>query len=41
MAAGVIDEEQGQQLQDAERLRRQVIDVDDFAKEELGRPGPV
>ncbi|CDF84866.1 Acyl-coenzyme A dehydrogenase [Pseudomonas knackmussii B13] len=41
MAAGVIDEEQGQQLQEAERLRRQVIDVDDFAKEELGRPGPV
>ena len=35
IAAGILDGEQGQRLQDAEAARRRVIDVDDFAKEEL------
>ncbi|GLU41726.1 acyl-CoA dehydrogenase [Pseudomonas sp. NBRC 100443] len=41
VAARVLDEDQGQQLHAAEKARRQVIDVDDFAKEELGQPGKV
>ncbi|MDF3933479.1 acyl-CoA dehydrogenase [Pseudomonas citronellolis] len=41
VAARVLDEAQGQQLHAAEQARRQVIDVDDFAKEELGQPRPV
>ena len=35
IAAGILDGEQGQRLQAAEAARRRVIDVDDFAKEEL------
>jgi len=35
LAAGVIDEAEAQRLQTAEEARRTVIDVDDFAKEEL------
>ena len=35
IAAGILDAEQGQRLQAAEAARRRVIDVDDFAKEEL------
>ncbi|MGE4406381.1 acyl-CoA dehydrogenase domain-containing protein, partial [Pseudomonas sp.] len=35
LAAGVIDEAEAQRLQTAEEARRKVIDVDDFAKEEL------
>lgn len=35
LTAGVIDAEDAQQLRVAEKARRQVIDVDDFAKEEL------
>lgn len=41
LAAGVLDEAQARQLREAEQARRQVIDVDDFAKEELGQPDPV
>ncbi|OEC36566.1 acyl-CoA dehydrogenase [Pseudomonas cuatrocienegasensis] len=39
---GILSEEEGQRLQLAERARRVVIDVDDFAKEELlATPGKV
>ncbi|MCF3998869.1 DUF1974 domain-containing protein, partial [Pseudomonas aeruginosa] len=34
-AAGVLSAEQAQALHQAETARRKVIDVDDFAKEEL------
>ncbi|WP_139145595.1 acyl-CoA dehydrogenase domain-containing protein, partial [Pseudomonas aeruginosa] len=34
-AAGVLSAEQAQALHQAEAARRKVIDVDDFAKEEL------
>ncbi|MCY1263306.1 Acyl-coenzyme A dehydrogenase [compost metagenome] len=36
LAAGAIDSEAAERLQQAERARRQVIDVDDFARDELG-----
>jgi acyl-CoA dehydrogenase len=35
LAAGLLDDGEAQQLQAAETARRQVIDVDDFAKEDL------
>ncbi len=35
VAAGVLQAEEAQNLRDAEAARRRVIDVDDFAKEEL------
>ncbi|MDC6684454.1 DUF1974 domain-containing protein, partial [Leclercia adecarboxylata] len=35
LAAGVIDAAEAAQLRVAELARRKVIDVDDFAKEEL------
>lgn len=35
IAAGILDGEQGERLQIAEAARRRVIDVDDFAKDEL------
>ena len=36
--AGVLEQTEAQQLREAEQLRRRVIDVDDFAKEELVQP---
>ncbi|KAF1066970.1 MAG: Acyl-coenzyme A dehydrogenase [Pseudomonas citronellolis] len=36
--AGVLQAEEAEQLRSAEAARRRVIDVDDFAKEELGQP---
>jgi acyl-CoA dehydrogenase len=35
LTAGVIDAVEAEQLRTAELARRKVIDVDDFAKEEL------
>ncbi|MCY1383353.1 hypothetical protein D9M69_714730 [compost metagenome] len=35
LAAGLVDAEGAAQLREAERARRRVIDVDDFAKAEL------
>ncbi len=39
LAAGVLDAAEAEQLRDAEAARRKVIDVDDFAKDEL-QPAP-
>ncbi|MNZ49373.1 Acyl-coenzyme A dehydrogenase [compost metagenome] len=36
LQAGALDGDEAERLQQAEAARRQVIDVDDFAKEELG-----
>lgn len=41
LAAGALDAAQARQLREAEQARRRVIDVDDFAQEELGQPDPV
>ncbi|MNP73120.1 acyl-CoA dehydrogenase [compost metagenome] len=36
LQVGALDSDEAERLQQAEAARRQVIDVDDFAKEELG-----